>query len=58
MKKFKILSFYPRKDAMSEKTISSYCPFKTILSQLSPLSEVAVQACQSACRLEPCPSYV
>jgi hypothetical protein len=25
MKKFEILSFYPRKDAMSEKTIS---PFK------------------------------
>ncbi len=27
-KKFKILSFYPRQDAVSEKTISRYCPFK------------------------------
>ena len=27
-KKFKILSFYPGKDAMSEETISRYCPFK------------------------------
>jgi hypothetical protein len=26
----KILSFYPRYDAMSEKTISRYCPFKGI----------------------------
>jgi hypothetical protein len=28
MKKFKILSFYPGLDAISEKTISRYCPFK------------------------------
>ncbi len=27
-KKFKILSFFPGKDAMSERTISRYCPFK------------------------------
>jgi hypothetical protein len=28
VQKFKILSFYPGYDAMSEKTISRYCPFK------------------------------
>ncbi len=29
MKKIKILSFYHGSDAMSQKTISHYCPFKT-----------------------------
>ena len=31
VQKFKILSFYPGYDAMSEKTISRYCPFMVVM---------------------------
>jgi hypothetical protein len=41
MKKFKILSCCPRKEAMSRKTISRYCPFKPASSHfLGPTHRV------------------
>ncbi len=38
-KKFNILSFYHRSDAISEKTISRYCPFKGVSLPCSRISK-------------------